>query len=178
MAPRKPSDISSEGTPPPLKAKTEKSKIEKAKIDKPKVMKTKKEKGEGGPMEKPKALKKEKVVADDETKDKSEKPEKKVIKRKAEGEGKKDAGCAAKDGKDGKVKPVTGEEACELIINYLKEQNRPYGATDVSANLHGKVRTLLSAPYLPSAFPTERFHYRCPRLDLKAVMHRKYDTVD
>lgn len=38
-----------------------------------------------------------------------------------------------------KVKAVTGDEAVQLIAEYLKAQNRPYSATEVSANLHGKV---------------------------------------
>lgn len=50
---------------------------------------------------------------------------------------------ARKDAKDkekgDKVKPVTGDEAIRLIADYLIAQNRPYSATEVSANLHGKV---------------------------------------
>ena len=34
---------------------------------------------------------------------------------------------------------MTGDEANALMVWYLKEQNRPYSATEVSANLHGKV---------------------------------------
>jgi 26S proteasome regulatory subunit (ATPase 3-interacting protein) len=41
--------------------------------------------------------------------------------------------------KGDKIKPVTGDEAMELIEEYLRTQNRPYSATEVSANLHGKV---------------------------------------
>lgn len=41
--------------------------------------------------------------------------------------------------KGGKVKPVNGDEALQLIADYLKAQNRPYSATEVSANLHGNV---------------------------------------
>ena len=55
-------------------------------------------------------------------------------------------GKGAKEGKDAKgkdgkekVKAVTGEEAMEVIKGYLKEQNRSYSATEISANLHGKV---------------------------------------
>lgn len=39
-----------------------------------------------------------------------------------------------------KVKAVTGDAAVQLIVDYLKAQNRPFSATEVSANLHGKVR--------------------------------------
>jgi len=38
-----------------------------------------------------------------------------------------------------KVKAVVGEEAEALIVEYLKVQNRPFSATEISANLHGKV---------------------------------------
>ncbi|EHK97759.1 putative like proteinous-pairing protein 2 [Glarea lozoyensis 74030] len=55
-------------------------------------------------------------------------------------DGKKDV-KAVKEGKDvkEKVEKVNGEEAEKLILEYLREQNRPYGATDLSANLRGKV---------------------------------------
>jgi hypothetical protein len=117
MAPRKKSSLDDEfdasATPSPLKPKTERAKVEKVKSEKAKVAKPKKEKTE----EKPKAVKK---VDGEKTK-------------------KEKADVGKKDGGKEKVKPVTGEEAQELILGYLKEQNRPYGATDVSANLHGKV---------------------------------------
>jgi hypothetical protein len=127
MAPRKKldDDFDASATPSPLKPKTEKAKVEKVKSEKAKVAKPKKEKVDG---EKPKAVKKVEVKKEKE---------------------KGDAG--KKDGGKDKVKPVTGEEAQELILKYLKEQNRPYGATDVSANLHGKVCSLLLFPlYLAS----------------------------
>lgn len=41
-----------------------------------------------------------------------------------------------------KVVTVKGTEATELVLTYLLRQNRPYGATDVSTNLHGKVTKL------------------------------------
>jgi hypothetical protein len=71
---------------------------------------------------------------------------KKVVKKEAADtkkevkEGKKEV-KAVKEGKDGKekVEKVNGEEAEKLILEYLRDQNRPYGATDLSANLRGKV---------------------------------------
>ena len=42
-------------------------------------------------------------------------------------------------GKVEKVKPVTGEDAQRVILEYLKVQNRPFSATEIQANLHGKV---------------------------------------
>ncbi|RFU29105.1 hypothetical protein B7463_g7228, partial [Scytalidium lignicola] len=35
--------------------------------------------------------------------------------------------------------PLTGNAASELILEYLTQQNRPYSATEISANLHNKV---------------------------------------
>ena len=69
------------------------------------------------------------------TKVKSEKP---AIKKEAVV--KKDVGGKKDDAaKLEKVKPVTGEEAQRIILEYLTTQNRPYSATEIQANLHGKV---------------------------------------
>ncbi len=119
MAPRKPKvddDTASTTSTEPLKPKNEKSKITKAaKTAKPKTEKA----------DKPKATKKEKTDAGD-----GEKAEKPRLVKKPEMGGKE------------KVKAVSGNEAVELMVEYLKGQNRPYSATDVSANLHGKVYIL------------------------------------
>lgn len=141
MAPRKPkpdddatSTTSTEHAI--LKPNTTKAKIEKPKSDKPKVVK-------------PKVVKKEKVVPaspasvvgveggsgeGDEKKEKVVKS--KVVKKDGASGG--SGGGEEKEGKE-KVKPVVGEEAVQLMVEYLKGQNRPYSATEVSANLHGKV---------------------------------------
>ncbi|KAH9222245.1 Tat binding protein 1-interacting protein-domain-containing protein [Leptodontidium sp. 2 PMI_412] len=133
MAPRKPkadddaASTTSTDLPSVLKPKTEKAKVEKApKSDKPKVAK-------------PKAVKKEKEKFDSEGG--GEDGEGKVGGKIGRSEGTKGEGGGKTEGKDGKekVKPVTGEEAMELIAAYLKMQNRPYSATEVSLNLHGKV---------------------------------------
>lgn len=34
---------------------------------------------------------------------------------------------------------LVGEAATDLILEYLTQQNRPYSATEISANLHNKV---------------------------------------
>ncbi|GAA5843119.1 hypothetical protein JCM11251_003936 [Rhodosporidiobolus azoricus] len=38
-----------------------------------------------------------------------------------------------------KTVSLKGDQAEDLILSYLKEQNRPYGATDISANLKNRV---------------------------------------
>ncbi|KAH7369670.1 Tat binding protein 1-interacting protein-domain-containing protein [Rhexocercosporidium sp. MPI-PUGE-AT-0058] len=139
MAPRKPkadddaASTTSTDVPSVLKPKTEKAKVEKPpKSEKPKVAK-------------PKAGKKEKEKVDVEgasgvkEKSKGGKKEKDTLASVGKGVGEDGEGkMGGKDGKE-KVKPVTGEEAMELIAAYLKMQNRPYSATEVSLNLHGKV---------------------------------------
>jgi len=128
MAPRKPkpSDDDASSTtselPAVLKPKTEKAKVTKPKVEKPKTEKDKSK------TEKPKAVKKEKG---DEKKEKSDGDSRTGEKGKGK-DGKE------KEGKE-KVKAVTGDEAIEVMRRYLKAQNRPYSATEVSANLHGKV---------------------------------------
>ena len=136
MAPSKPKSTNDDASsttselPPILKPKTEKAKVTKPKSEKPKAEKSK--------TEKPKAVKKEKV--DDGGGDVGGK---KVDKTASSGKIEKGdgGGVGGKKGGDGKekVKTVNGEEAIELMARYLREQNRPYSATDVSANLHGKV---------------------------------------
>ncbi|KAJ5033627.1 uncharacterized protein L3040_008739 [Drepanopeziza brunnea f. sp. 'multigermtubi'] len=159
MAPRKPkaeddaASTTSTDLPAVLKPKTEKAKVEKPKSEKPKVAKPKAPKKEKVENEEKEAKPKKKAVK----KDKEEKDEdgdfdmdadaavSKPAKAKTEGKAKVESkavgggGAVGKgDGKE-KVKPVNGEEAMELIRAYLKRENRPYSATEISANLHGKV---------------------------------------
>jgi len=126
MAPRKPrpseedDDDASSIASEVLKPKTTKAKVTKPKADKPKLDKTKAE-----------TAKKDMTKID---KVDGEKPKKESASVKHVGGSKLD-----KDGKE-KVKAVNGEEAIALMVAYLKRENRPYSATEVSANLHGKVR--------------------------------------
>lgn len=103
-----------------LKPKTAKAKVTKPKVEKPKVDKVKTEKVK-------------KAVA---AKDGVEKVKKELAATAKEEPVVKDA---AATGAKEKVKVVTGEEAMKVMEAYLKEQNRPYSATEVSVNLHGKV---------------------------------------
>lgn len=136
MAPRvstpKPSEDTDTSTiDSALKSKTKRAKVEKTpKAEKvPKVVRSRAEKGKT------------------ETKVKLEAGHS-LGKGEIDGKGKVDKGKGkekAKDdkGKDDKVEKVTGEEAAELILAYLKMQNRPYSVTDVCANLRGKVSLFL-----------------------------------
>ncbi|KAM0746531.1 TBPIP-domain-containing protein [Meredithblackwellia eburnea MCA 4105] len=47
-----------------------------------------------------------------------------------------------------KVASVKGDQADEIILGYLTSQNRPYGATDISANLKNKVSKAQAAKSL------------------------------
>jgi 26S proteasome regulatory subunit, ATPase 3, interacting protein len=45
-----------------------------------------------------------------------------------------------KDSKDGDKEPkLNPEQSAALILDYLRKQNRPYSATDISANLKNRV---------------------------------------
>jgi 26S proteasome regulatory subunit, ATPase 3, interacting protein len=150
MAPSKPKSTNDDASsttselPPVLKPKTERAKVTKPKTDKTKTEKAK--------TEKPKTVKKEKVDDGDGGGKKGDKTASGVKIEKGDGSG---GGVGGKKGGDGKekVKTVNGEEAIELMARYLKEQNRPYSATDVSANLHGKVG--FPIPSLSSLFLRE-----------------------
>jgi outer membrane biosynthesis protein TonB len=131
MAPRALKSKGEDGTPEILKPKTEKAKVEKVKaVPKPKV------KGEKTEKAAPKV-----------TKPKVEKGEKAEKKEKSDGKGGEKGEKGGKEVKE-KVKAVTGDEAAALIVEYLKVMNRPFSATEVSANLHGKVRVFNSFPFL------------------------------
>ncbi|KAF4629387.1 hypothetical protein G7Y89_g8758 [Cudoniella acicularis] len=122
------SDTASTASLSPLKPKTEKVKVEKSSTAKAKTSKAEKaarvEKAiKDGNANVVKAVKKEAAAGCSGSGGKS-------AKGKDEGKGK------SGEGKDAKV---TGEEAEALIREYLKEQNRPYSATEVVANLRGRV---------------------------------------
>lgn len=136
MAPRVPKPNAEDGTgtststPEVLKPKTEKSKVVKPKAEKgdksAKAPKPKSEKGEKKDRVDGKAGgSKDSAAGGDEKKEKEKEKE--------------------------KVKPVTGDEAAHLVLEYLTLLNRPFSATEVSANLHGKV-CLLSVSFLWRSF--------------------------
>ncbi|POS83928.1 hypothetical protein EPUL_004259 [Erysiphe pulchra] len=73
---------------------------------------------------------------------KTEKKPKTERVKKEKSDGKKiEINAFTKSGKEvkEKVSALHGDEAMELMLKYLKDQNRPYSATEISANLHGKV---------------------------------------
>ncbi|KAF6241155.1 hypothetical protein HO173_000949 [Letharia columbiana] len=47
-----------------------------------------------------------------------------------------------------KTEKATADQGTAMIIEYLKKQNRPYSATDISANLHNKVTKTYAAKVL------------------------------
>lgn len=52
---------------------------------------------------------------------------------------------AKKDDKEAKLNP---EQSAALILDYLRKQNRPYSATDISANLKNRVTKTAAAKLL------------------------------
>lgn len=115
--------IPSTASATPVKPKAKRPKVEKAeKVDKVKA------------PAKTKAVAKEKALP----KDKEDKRDGKDVKAKVVAKEIKDTKGIGKDGKE-KVKAVTGDEAQEVLMQYLTRENRPFSAGDVSGNLHGKV---------------------------------------
>ena len=55
---------------------------------------------------------------------------------------KKDAQAGEKEAK------LTPEQSADLILNYLRKQNRPYSATDISTNLKNRVTKAAAAKLL------------------------------
>lgn len=50
--------------------------------------------------------------------------------------------------KDEKEAKLTPEQSAALILDYLRKQNRPYSATDISANLKNRVTKAAAAKLL------------------------------
>ncbi|KAF2121731.1 homologous-pairing protein-like protein 2 [Lophiotrema nucula] len=47
-----------------------------------------------------------------------------------------------------KAEKVSVNDQVDMVLNYLRKQNRPYSATDISANLHNKVTKAAAAKIL------------------------------
>jgi 26S proteasome regulatory subunit (ATPase 3-interacting protein) len=129
---RKSSHLSTDGTPAPADEHSISSSSATntpikptAAVPKPKKVKVEKEKVKAAPKGKA-------ISAKDKDKDKDNAKEGATEKKTLD-----------KNGKD-KVKAVTGDEATEVLLEYLRRENRPFSAGDVSGNLHGKVGFLLS----------------------------------
>lgn len=134
---------------------------------KPKAKRPKVEKGEK--VEKVKAPPKAKASIKEKAppKDKEVKAKGliKEIKETKEIKEAKDTKVIGKDGKE-KVKAVTGDEAQEVLLEYLSRENRPFSAGDISGNLHGKVCfflyfRLMYLVLIPHPIP---FHFTFPNL--------------
>lgn len=50
--------------------------------------------------------------------------------------------------KDDKEAKLTPEQSATLILDYLRKQNRPYSATDISTNLKNRVTKAAAAKLL------------------------------
>lgn len=53
-----------------------------------------------------------------------------------------------KDAKDEKEAKLTPQQSADLIMDYLRKQNRPYSATDISTNLKNRVSKAAAAKLL------------------------------
>lgn len=53
-----------------------------------------------------------------------------------------------KDAKEEKEAKLTPEQSASLMFDYLRQQNRPYSATDISSNLKNRVTKAAAAKLL------------------------------
>lgn len=56
---------------------------------------------------------------------------------------------------------LSDDDPNELIITYLKSQNRPYSATDISSNLHNKVTKTKTDKLLKEMFERNEIGGKC-----------------
>lgn len=53
-----------------------------------------------------------------------------------------------KDAKEEKEAKLTPQQSADLMLDYLRKQNRPYSATDISTNLKNRVTKAAAAKLL------------------------------
>jgi 26S proteasome regulatory subunit (ATPase 3-interacting protein) len=61
---------------------------------------------------------------------------------------KKDATSTTNDTSSADIAKLTPSQSSSLILNYLQQQNRPYSAIDISANLKNRVTKTAAAKLL------------------------------
>ncbi|KAK2839304.1 hypothetical protein FQN49_006274 [Arthroderma sp. PD_2] len=73
-------------------------------------------------------------------------------------------------------KSASNEDGSTMILKYLQQQNRPYSATDISANLHNKVTKAYTAKALKSMH--ERKLLECRVSGKQMVYHAIQDAAN
>ncbi|KAH7378812.1 homologous-pairing protein-like protein 2 [Pyrenochaeta sp. MPI-SDFR-AT-0127] len=71
---------------------------------------------------------------------------------------------------------ATANEAADMVLHYLRKQNRPYSAIDVSANLHNKVTKTAAAKILKELH--EQKHIEGRAAGKQIVYHALQDASD
>ncbi|KAF2803875.1 TBPIP-domain-containing protein [Mytilinidion resinicola] len=74
-----------------------------------------------------------------------------------------------------KTEKVSGDAAADTILTYLRKQNRPYSATDVSANLHNKVTKAAAAKILKDLHEKKEIEGRASG---KQIVYHCVQSVD
>ncbi|KAF1362336.1 TBPIP-domain-containing protein [Lizonia empirigonia] len=75
-----------------------------------------------------------------------------------------------------KEEKATGAEGSDLILHYLRRENRPYSAIDVSANLHNKVTKAAAAKLLKDLHEQKQIEGR--QAGKQIVYHALQDPDD
>ncbi|KAF2201885.1 Tat binding protein 1-interacting [Delitschia confertaspora ATCC 74209] len=75
-----------------------------------------------------------------------------------------------------KVEKVSADEAADTMLRYLRKQNRPYSASDISANLHNKVTKAAAAKILKDLHERREIEGRAAGKQI--VYHALQDPTD
>ncbi|KAF2459271.1 homologous-pairing protein-like protein 2 [Lineolata rhizophorae] len=75
-----------------------------------------------------------------------------------------------------KAEKVTADEAVDTILSYLRQQNRPYSAIDISANLHNKVTKAAATKILKDLHEKQEIEGRAAGKQI--VYHAKQDPSE
>ncbi|KAK5126287.1 hypothetical protein LTR85_010523 [Meristemomyces frigidus] len=81
-----------------------------------------------------------------------------------------------KDAKEEKEAKLTPEQSAALIMNYLRKQNRPYSATDISTNLKNRVTKAAAAKLLKDMHERKEIEGRAAGKQI--VYHSIQDEAD
>ncbi|KAI7247553.1 hypothetical protein KC335_g18862, partial [Hortaea werneckii] len=81
-----------------------------------------------------------------------------------------------KDAKEEKEAKLTPQQSADLIMDYLRKQNRPYSATDISTNLKNRVSKAAAAKLLKDMHERKEIEGRAAGKQL--IYHDEADEAD
>ncbi|RMZ17191.1 hypothetical protein D0860_00598 [Hortaea werneckii] len=85
-----------------------------------------------------------------------------------------------KDAKEEKEAKLTPQQSADLIMDYLRKQNRPYSATDISTNLKNRVSKAAAAKLLKDMHERKEIEGRAAgkQLIYHVIQNNRQDEAD